>query len=186
MLLDISKLFFTPSLTAIRNMDILINRPIVKTAYSVPMFAYLLATVYHETGITKKLPSGKKVTYRDMAPVDEVGKGKGKLYGRPNAKGLIYYGRGQIQLTWEDKYRKAGQFLGIDLVNNPDEALDEIVSADIATLGMLNGWFTSRRLSHYIGNGKVDYLNARRIINGMDKAELIKEYAEKFALALTL
>lgn len=186
MFLDVGKLFFTPSETAVRNIDLILSKPLVKTSYSLPMAAYTLATVYHETGIAKKLPSGKVVVYRDMAPVEEVGKGKGRPYGKPAANGKIYYGRGHVQLTWEELYRKVGLYLGIDLINQPELALVEDISADILVFGMFNGWYTGRKLSHYIGNGKVDYLNARRIVNGKDKAELIKGYAEKFATALIL
>ncbi len=42
-----------------------------------------------------------------------------------------YYGRGYPQLTWEENYKAYGDALGIDLVNNPDLALDPDISARI-------------------------------------------------------
>lgn len=45
--------------------------------------------------------------------------------------GLKYVGRGWIQLTGRANYTKYGQLLGIDLVNNPDLALQPGVSARI-------------------------------------------------------
>ena len=46
--------------------------------------------------------------------------------------------------------------------------------------GMINGIFTGRKLSNYITDVSKDFFNARKIINGLDKAELIASYAEKF------
>lgn len=57
-------------------------------------------------------------------------------------------------------------------------------ATNILLLGMKEGWFTGRKLSDYINQSKKDYLNARRIINGMDKASLIAGYAETFEKAL--
>jgi hypothetical protein len=45
--------------------------------------------------------------------------------------------------------------------------------------GMRNGTFTGKKLSNYITGPTYDYKNARRIINGLDKWDLIKGYAEK-------
>jgi hypothetical protein len=48
------------------------------------------------------------------------------------------------------------------------------------------GWFTGRRLSQFIPTGgTADYLNARRIINGLDRAADIAAIAQNFQLVLT-
>jgi putative chitinase len=44
-----------------------------------------------------------------------------------------YAGRGLIQLTGEDNYWAAGVALGIDLIGQPDLALDKYWSARVAT-----------------------------------------------------
>jgi hypothetical protein len=49
---------------------------------------------------------------------------------------------------------------------------------------MAAGIYTGKKLSDYIGNGKRDYVNARRIINGTDKAQQIAAIAESFRSAL--
>jgi putative chitinase len=49
--------------------------------------------------------------------------------------------------------------------------------------GILKGLFTEKKLSDYL-NKDTDWINARRIINGLDKAELIAVYAKKFYTAL--
>ena len=145
----------------------------------IPEIAYMLATVLHETAGT-------------MLPIEEYGKGKGRRYGSnvdidgSRYKGLphIYYGRGYVQLTWLTNYVKATEKLCIDFVNNPELTLDPVNAANIMIVGMQEGWFTGRKLAHYFAHSKKDYLNARRIINGTDKMQLIADYANKFEAAL--
>lgn len=141
--------------------------------------AYMLATAYHETAAT-------------MQPIDEYGKGRGKDYGKrlkmsrkPYSDTLpLYYGRGYVQLTWYENYEKAGKKVGVDLLNEPGLALSAPIAAKIMREGMLEGWFTGKKLSDYIGLRTADYVGARRIINGTDKANLIAGYAVAFELAL--
>jgi hypothetical protein len=45
--------------------------------------------------------------------------------------GVTFHGRGYIQLTGRKNYMQQGHLLGIDLVNNPDLALDPINAAAI-------------------------------------------------------
>ena len=146
----------------------------------IPEIAYMLATVLHETAGT-------------MLPIEEYGKGKGRRYGSnididgSRYKGLphIYYGRGYVQLTWLTNYVKATEKLCIeDFVNNPELTLDPVNAANIMIEGMKEGWFTGRKLAHYFAHSKKDYLNARRIINGTDKMQMIADYANKFEAAL--
>ena len=144
--------------------------------------AYCLASVHHETNQT-------------FLPLREYGKGKGKPYGsnididgsRYHGLDHIYYGRGYIQITWLSNYIKLGKLLGIDLVNDPDLALDPVVAAKILVVGCLRGIFTGKSLSDYIKTGKrLEFIRARRVVNGNDKSELIATYAEKFLECLIL
>jgi hypothetical protein len=48
------------------------------------------------------------------------------------------------------------------------------------SLGMRLGSFTGKKLADYIHGGKADYVNARRIINGLDRAQTIAQYATRF------
>ena len=79
-------------------------------------------------------------------------------------------------MTWDYNYRKMGNALRINLVNNPDLALNPATGAKILVYGMINGTFTARKLSKYINTSKTDFYNARRVVNGTDKATLIKNY----------
>lgn len=135
--------------------------------------AYMLATAWHETAFK-------------MQPIPEIGKGRGRRYGKPAGPyGHVYYGRGFVQLTWLSNYEHAGDKLGIDLVQFPEKALELPVAAEIMFAGMTQGWFTGRRLADYIGSGApADYKEARRIINGLDCAEKIAGYARSYEHAL--
>lgn len=135
--------------------------------------AYGLATAYHETGGT-------------LEPIEEYGKGRGRAYGKPAANGNIYHGRGFVQLTWLDNYKTFAGRLDIDLVNQPDLALQADTAARIMSLGMTKGLFTGVSLADFThADGSLDLIRARRVVNGKDKAALIADYAEKFYDALT-
>jgi hypothetical protein len=134
--------------------------------------AYLLATVRHETADT-------------YLPVKEA-------YWKPNAeewrkRNLSYYpwyGRGFVQLTWKENYAKAGKKLGMDFITNPDIVMSQRIAYQILLRGCSEGWFTGKKLADYIKPGSVDYVNARMVVNKLDKAELIAGYARKFEAAL--
>ena len=81
-----------------------------------------------------------------------------------------YYGRGYVQLTWQSNYAKFGSLLGVDLVGNPDLALRPDIAGKVICLGMAKGLFTGVGLDNYFGTG-ADWYNARRIVNGLDKAQ---------------
>jgi hypothetical protein len=133
-------------------------------------FAYCLATAWHETAFT-------------MQPVIEYG-GEEYLKSKPY---YPWYGRGYVQLTWEDNYRKQDDKLGLGgtLMQNPDLALDPAIATKVLLLGMADGDFTGKRLGTYFTDDLTDWYNARRIVNGTDKASEIAAYAEKFCNAIT-
>lgn len=133
--------------------------------------AYILATAYHETAHT-------------IQPIEEYGRGRGRAYGRNDPEtGHAYFGRGYVQLTWKRNYAKAGREIGADLVNHPEKAMEPDIAAAILIEGMVDGWFTTKKLSDYF-NDKSDWINARRIVNGTDRANLIAGHAWKFHDAL--
>lgn len=124
--------------------------------------SYILATAYHEVR---------------LKPVREIGLGHGKAYGLANTSThQVYYGRGFCQLTWLSDYQTFSKLLNTDLVNNPDLAMQPDYAAEIIVVGMKNGLFTGKKLSNYFTGVTNDPVNARRIVNGIDKAELIAGY----------
>lgn len=134
--------------------------------------AYCLATAKHETA-------------HKMMPVPEIGKGRGRKYGVPTGRyKKVYYGRGHVQLTWEKNYRTMSKYVGEDLVQFPEKALDPAISATVLYEGMMRGLFTGKKLSDYIDGDRCDFEGARRIVNGTDRAKLIAGYAYAFADAI--
>lgn len=135
--------------------------------------AYGLATAWHEAR---------------LLPQAEWGRGKGRPYAKAGKYGQAQYGRGLVQLTWDFNYEWADKALELNgqLLRNFDLALDPTIATRILVKGMEDGAFTGRRLGQYIvrrGTPEA-FVNARRIINGTDKAQLIAGYAERFQAAL--
>ncbi|WP_457659597.1 hypothetical protein [Sinorhizobium medicae] len=134
--------------------------------------AYMLATALHETA-------------RTMQPIAEYGKGAGRKYGVKGKYGQVPYGRGYVQLTWDSNYERADKELGLGgkLLRDFNLAMRQDIAAKIMFVGMTEGWFTGKKLADYIG-AKADYVGARRIINGTDKAKTIAGHAAVFEKAL--
>ena len=143
--------------------------------------AYILATVRGECG-SNMLPVREGFKRTDGEARQYV-KAQGYKYAAV-VKGHVYYGRGLVQLTWFDNYKKMGDLLGIDLVNNPDRALEPRIAAAIIFEGMIRGTFTGKKLADYFHGGATDWRNARRIVNGTDKAATFANWAKQFYDAL--
>lgn len=133
--------------------------------------AYMLSTTYHETA-------------QRMWPITEYGS---ESYLQQKEY-WPFIGRGFVQLTWEDNYRKASAALGLiddrDLIEHPEFALDSLISSRVMFRGMGEGWFTGRRLYDYFNDDTDDPVNARQIINGNDCDEVIAGYYQQFLDAL--
>lgn len=134
--------------------------------------AYVLATTQHETA-------------NSFQPVKEAYylRDKAEAY-RKTLKYYPYYGRGYVQLTWKNNYETYGHLIGIDLVNNPDLALQPEVALFVLVHGFKVGAFTGRPITNYIDASHTDFVNARRCINGVDRAQQIAELATNFTKTL--
>lgn len=127
------------------------------------------------------LATAKWETAHTMQPITELGSQKylrGKKY-------WPWIGRGYVQLTWEANYRAMNKLLKqagftVDIVENPDLALSPMVAAFVMFEGMERGTFTGKKLSDYFNDTKTDWISARRIINGTDKAAEIAAIAKAF------
>lgn len=133
--------------------------------------AYMLATAEHETDAFN--------TMHEYASGSEY-EGRDDLGNTQAGDGVRYKGRGFAQLTGRANYAKLGSILHVDLVNNPDLAAQPDIAAKIFSYGMKNGAYTSQKLGDYINGNRVDFYNARRIVNGTDRAGLIAGYAQKY------
>lgn len=137
--------------------------------------AYLLATAWHESGQFQYMreiwgPTAAQRRYEGRKDLGNVQKGDGRKF----------LGRGFCQITGRKNYTDWSRRLGLDLLKEPQLAEKPDVAAQIIVLGMKLGTFTGRKLADYITASKCDFVNARRIINGTDRADLIAHYAEQF------
>jgi hypothetical protein len=140
--------------------------------------AYMLATTFHETAQT-------------MQPISEYGHGEGHEYGIEDPEtGQTYYGRGYVQLTWRDNYRRATQKLELfgadDLEWHAGQALEPGIAFEVMAVGMTEGWFTGEALPDYFNEMTDDPVNARAIINNdvASMGETIAGYYHAFLTAL--
>lgn len=134
---------------------------------------YMMATVEHETaGQFYPVPEAFNVSERARERYLSS-----KPYGKGNP---AYYGRGLVQLTWESNYRKYQTITGAPLLSDPDLLLEPRLSLLILVHGMKTGTFTGVGLERYINQWRLDYVNARRVVNGTDKAEHISRLSEKW------
>lgn len=148
--------------------------------------AYVLATAYHETAHRME-PVRETLADSDKQAIDRLDKAweRGQLswvskpYWRDG-----WFGRGFVQLTHLANYKRATLELAVDFVAEPKKALDPDLSATITVRGMAEGWFTGRQLSDYIDLKRSDYVGARRIVNGTDRAQAIAEFAREYEAAL--
>lgn len=156
--------------------------------------AYALGTAFHETAYT-------------LQPIHEYG-GKAYFFKRydkdgrkplPNSvatalgntkagDGILFHGRGYVQLTGRANYTAMGEVFSIDLTSNStaaDKVLSPQLAAEIMFYGMINGSFTTKSLRQYFNTASADWRNARRIINGLDCADKIAQYAKTFYAAIS-
>lgn len=94
--------------------------------------------------------------------------------------GWAMRGRGLTQITGRRNYTLLGTKLGIDLVGNPDFATDLNIAAKIMVVAMRDGLFTGRKFSHYFTPTGADWVNARRMVNALDRAQEIADHAINF------
>lgn len=94
-----------------------------------------------------------------IAYADRMGNG-----GVDSGDGWKFRGRGPLQLTGRDNYRRAGAAIGLDLEAAPDRVLEPVVGA------LVSGWFwgqgTGKSLNALADAGKIDSIS--RAWNGGD------------------
>ena len=160
--------------------------------------AYMLANAWHETGKTMQ-PIKERGGVAYFTKLYDVAGDRPKTciaYGNTCAgDGPKHCGRGYVQLTWKSNYAKAdavcaaaGLIKTGELLADPDLAMRPDIAALIMLDGMRDGWFSGKKLSDYLPPQgvatKAQYIQARRVINILDKAEQIEGYAQAFERAL--
>lgn len=142
--------------------------------------AYCIATAWWESAQT-------------MHPVKEA-YWKDEAWRKKNLRYFPWYGRGLVQTTWEDNYRRIAVAMGLPedtFLKNPDLLLTFEYALPALFVGMQLGIYTGKDLDDYIDDidesdaeDLREYIAARRIVNATDKAETIGRLALTFEKAL--
>jgi hypothetical protein len=143
--------------------------------------SYAFATAFHETAGT-------------MQPVREA-YWLSEAWRKSHLRYYPWYGRGYVQLTWDTNYKRADDELGLGgtLIKNLDRALELPIAAQVMRRGMEEGWFAAdskgrHTLKRHLPAGGLataaQFKEARRIINGVDRADMVARYALQFQAAL--
>jgi len=148
--------------------------------------SYALATSHHETIQWQHMKEvGGEAYFKRMYDKAGARPKKAEELGNVNAgDGAKFAGRGYVQLTGRSNYVKAGKALGLDLIKEPDKVEEPTIAAKVLIWGMSTGAYTGKANRDYLAKLPPDYVNARRIINGTNKASVIAGYAKLFQAAL--
>ncbi len=144
---------------------------------------YILATVQRESCFGDPRPDcmiepveqAIKLGYESRTDLGNVNPGDG----------VKYRGRGYVQITGRELYRRFGEEIHVDLESNPDLAVDPQNAAQILIRGMKEGNITYKGpISKYIHGDYHDFYNARMLVNGHDHAQEIANNAQRYYEAL--
>ncbi len=149
--------------------------------------AYVFGTVHHEAQKTMRPIKEKGDDSYFYRKYDINGDRPEKAQELGNVMpgdGVKFCGRGFVQLTGRSNYTYWAERLKVNLVEEPDIALRHDIATKIIIDGMIQGNFTGKKLNDYFNATKDDWVNARRIVNGIDKAELVADYAKQYYAAI--
>lgn len=164
--------------------------------------AYMLATAYHETG-TKMVPVEENLRYSasrllvvfpsrfsSLAEANKFAYQPEKIANRvyssrlgngneASGDGWKFRGRGLVQITGRTNYKKFG------IEGTPDKALETPGALTMLFKGMEKGLYTTHKLGDYFKGSTEDWVNARKIINGLDRAMDIAKYGRAYYAAIS-
>ena len=156
-------------------LSILLSTAISYGQVTVPHAAYMLATAHWETD---------RFNAMEEYATGEAYEGRADLGNTQPGDGKRFKGRGFPHLTGRKNYQWGSLASGRDLISDPTVAADPHVSAELLVNGMMQGVFTGVGLGRFINEKGTDYVNARRVHNGLDRAETIADLAERYEVAL--
>lgn len=173
-----------------------IIRACAKDRWGISWVAYALATTFHEVNGTMQpiKEIGNTAYFKRMYDIQGNRPEKARELGNLTpGDGARFAGRGYVQLTGRTNYHRATLKLremgfSVDLIADPEQAMQPEIAAAILVAGMREGWFTGRDIDDdlpAVGPAtRVQFIASRDIINGRDRQDLIAGYAMNFQTAL--
>lgn len=153
--------------------------------------AYALGTTHHETDARMRPihEYGGRRYYFRMYDIEgdrpRVARQLGNIYP---GDGVLFHGRGYVQLTGRDNYTKMQRKFDTDLTSDEqaaDRVLDPELAAKIMFYGMEKGVFTGKKFADYFDGDMARWEPARAIINPRDKPRLVAGYALDYYAAIS-
>lgn len=155
----------------ITDLEVFLNLFLANRNYfTIPQWAYVFASVFHETAHTFK-------------PVIEAF-WLSEAWRKKNLRYYPFIGRGYIQETWYENYLKNEKRTGIPFTKVPELATVPEHAFENMIYNLKHGIYTGKRLDTYINENKKSYVYARYVVNGKDKRDLIASYAKTFEYIL--
>jgi hypothetical protein len=158
------------------NLPLVLNQCLNDGVIERDKIAYVFATAEHESHFGRFM--------MELADGSDY-EGRADLGNTQPGDGTRFKGRGFVQITGRRNYRIWGQKLGIDLLSSPEKASIPEVAVKILVRGMRDGNFTNFSLSDFFSPGERDFFNARKIVNGWNRADLIEQMAQAYFKAIT-
>lgn len=148
-----------------QNVELLVRTALEYGVTDTRQIAYILATAQHESD-----------NFRTSREYDGPRQASRLGY----SGGSNYYGRGFVQLTHDHRYEKMAQVMGDPrIVRDPDVvAREPHLGSRTTVVGMVRGLYTGLGLDQFINDHRKDYVGARAIVNGNDRAARVAGYAE--------
>ena len=129
--------------------------------------AYLLATAYVDSSL---VPTEEKLRTDDKAKIQAT-------YFKHG-----HQGRGYVPFTGAFNYNRFARDINVNIDTNPALLLDKNIAAKVLIFGALNGRFTGTKIGKFIpASGNVDFVGARRAINGDVNAVSVAKLASDIA-----
>jgi putative chitinase len=153
--------------------------------------AYALGTAFHETAFTMRPIKEFGGNQYFFNRYDKHGKNPtlaAQLGNTEDGDGILFPGRGYVQLTGRRNYKVMGKAFDVDLTSNKaaaDRMLSEDIAAKVLFKGMEEGVFTGKKFANYFNATTENWVEARKIVNGNDKKFIIGEYGRQFYRGLS-
>lgn len=124
------------------------------------LVAFALATIAAETAAFAPVKEGVSRFNTAQQPFD-LYEGREDLGNLHSGDGAKFPGRGFVQLTGRDNYRRYGERIGVDLIAHPERANELAIAAQLLAL-----FIADRAAAIEKALKASDFARARRLVNG--------------------